>query len=653
MKKLFLFTFAVCAITLSAQPIEKDRYQSEFKAPALNYSYDDVKAGDSFTPMKESRRTAAPVLKDGRFVSTVEIGQAGNAFGFLYSRTANIWVENELNTISFVHRMTNPPGTGYLAYDVSMDGGLSWSVNNQAYDPTLTDAYDARYPQGGIYNPAGNTDPDNAYFTWFAPTLDGSNIAGANNWGGYTWGAVKFMEGSVPSQVNLASTTGQMQQIPDAFTITQLGDVWMADAEHIDGGGEYVYTGEIILGHGVWNLSTENFDFTYEKLFLETDPAEGVNDLKIAFSPDGMTGYICLMSEGPDHLPFTTYHPMLLKTTDGGETWSDEPIEVQLGGQDGIDAIKEFISDEMLAFHFDPDPVPPRDEIFYYMGYNIDMSVDAWGNPHISGVCAIASEEGWWHYEGVFAMFHIWSDDEGESWQAFDLMDLRTFDAEYTASGTGSSISMYNRPQVSTTPDGTIVFFSWLDTHFEEVEDNSQPDIFFREYLPTEGIHGEEVIRVTEFSNAMWNARWGAMPHYVFTEVTESNYHVTIPFIYQEMTQLDPGLPVQFWYIPDFERDYVITGISEEEIVSGGIIARNYPNPFHKTTTFNINLLRGSDVMIEVYNLTGQRVSNFDFGYLPNGPHQLSLNLEDLTSGVYFYSVVANNSRYTGKMVAE
>ncbi len=652
MKKLFLFSFMLCAILLTAQSVEKEKFKTDFKAP-LFFSADErnqVMKAD-LGPVA-TNHLFRPELKNTDIINPVEIGEAGNAFGFLYNSTANIWINNDLNSISFVHRMLSPPGTGYLAYDLSTDGGETWSVNNQVYDPDLPDAFNARYPQGGIYNPAGNTNPENAYFTWFAPTLDNSNASGANNWGGYTWGAANLAPGAAPVQTNQPSTDQLHQLIPDGFTITALGEAWMTDAEHVDDGGDYVYTGNIIVGHGLWDVGAENFNYSFDKLQLEIDPDEGVNDIKVAFSPDGLTGYICVMSDIEDQLPYTSYHPILFKTTDGGETWSDDPIHIQLGGEEGIEAVKNFISEDMLEYHFDPDPVPPRDEIFYYMGYHVDMSVDAWGNPHIVGVIAIAEADGWYHYEGVFGMFHIWSDDQGETWDAYDLMDLKTFDAEYTT-GTGNTISMYNRPQASTTHDGAIVFFSWLDTHFEDYTDNSQPDIFFREYLPTTGEHGPEPVNVTEFSAAWWNARWGAMPHYVFTEVTESNYHVNIPFIYQELSQLDPGLPVQFWYIPDFERNYVITNIGEGEEIMDMVMAGNYPNPFRESTTFNVNLLKGSDVKIEVFNLAGQMVKNIPLGYLSNGPHKLNMNFEGLNPGIYFYSFVTSNSRYTGKMIAQ
>ena len=395
--------------------------------------------------------------------------------------------------------MLNPPGTGYLAYDISMDRGQTWETNIQVYDPTLPDAANGRYPQGLLYNPVGNTDPNEAYFSYFAPTLDGTNTGGGTAWGGYCWGTKKLAEGSLPTQHNQPSADDFYQYLPSGYTLTQLGETWVVDEENDGSSGDFVYTDNLIVGHGIWNEGTEEFDYSFDHLPLEINPDNGINDVKVAFAPDGMTGWICAMSRRVPDLDHTSYHPILFKTTDGGETWDDEPIEVQLGGEDGLEAVMEFISDEDLASYFSPDPVPPRDEIDYFMGYHIDLAVDAWGNPHIVGIVAIAdlASGTWNHSVGMFAMFHIYTADQGESWQSFNLDYLTTFNAEYTGSS-GSTINMYNRPQVATTEDGAIVFFSFLDTRLEGVTTNSQPDIYFREYIPEMTMHGDEVINVTE-----------------------------------------------------------------------------------------------------------------------------------------------------------
>ncbi|MFC2101998.1 T9SS type A sorting domain-containing protein [Bacteroidota bacterium] len=650
MKNLFILLLMVCATGIFAQTFDKSKFSSPAKLSTA-IADQDFPSVSKLIPV--SAAIPQPTgLKSTSAVNQIAIGQAGNAYGFAYMRTTYLWADNDINSITLMHRMLNPPGTGYLAYDVSMDGGATWSNNIQVYNPTLPDGFNARYPQGVLYNPTGNTNPDNAYFSYFAPTLDGSNTGGGNDWGGYAWGTKKLASGSLPTQHNQTSANGFKQFLPSGFTLTQLGETWLIDEENDGSSGTYVYTGNLILGHGTWNASSEEFDYSFEHMELEIDPDDGINDVKVAFAPDGMTGWICVLSNRVVNLPYTMYHPILFKTTDGGQTWSD-PIEVQLGGVDGLDEVKNFIADSTLEEHFTPDPVPPRDEIPYFMGFHMDFAVDAWGNPHILGVVAICDLEAgtWWNYPGVFAMFHIYTSDQGATWKSFNIDYLQTFDVEYNGSS-GGVVNQYNRPQVATTDDGKIVFFSFLDTHFPGSTDNDQPDIFFRDYIPSMDQHSAETENVTYLSNAMEMAKWGCMSHYVFADVSGSNYTCTIPFAYQAMTGVDPDLPVQFWYIPDFEKSYVVTGIDPASgPLASGI--QNYPNPCSDITNININLLQASDVSITLYNTLGQKVREYNFGMLSNGPHKLTLELKSLDRGAYFYTMVAGRSNYSGKMLVE
>jgi hypothetical protein len=586
-------------------------------------------------------------------VNAVAIGQSGNAFGFAFTRTTYLWADNNLKTIAFMHRMTLPPGTGYLAYDLSKNGGQSWQSNIQTYDPTLEGAYDGRYPQGAIYNPPGNTNPDEAYYHYFAPTLDGSNTGGQNNWGGYAYGVKKLEAGSVATQNNRTSWPPYYQYLPDAFTITQTGDAWMVDENSQGNISDFTYLNELIIGHGIWDSDLLDFVYNFSLFPLEIPSSDVINDINIAFAPDGMTGYILVMTELTDLLPYTSYHPILFKTTNGGETWSS-PIEVQLGGTYGLEPVQHFISDENLASFFDPDPVPPRNQIDYFMGYECDLSVDAWGNPHIIGLVTIADNSVDLIYpnEGLMAMFHIWSDDQGENWNAFKLGDVHRFDADFVNGD--ATITMHNRPQVATTQDGAIVFFSWIDTEAPEITDNSQPDIFFRDYLPALKTHGEAVENVTLLSAGMWSSYFACMSHYVFSEVDGDNYTCTIPFVYEQMgAGNDPTLPVQFYYIPDFVKSYTLTEIGEEGTVPPVEVSQNSPNPFSSVTNININLMCDTHLSFEVYNLTGSMVDKRDMGIMKKGMNTIQFHADGLSKGIYFYSVITENGKITKKMLVQ
>jgi hypothetical protein len=54
-----------------------------------------------------------------------------------------------------------------------------------------------------------------------------------------------------------------------------------------------------------------------------------------------------------------------------------------------------------------------------------------------------------------------------------------------------------------------------------------------------------------------------------------------------------------------------------------------------------------------VYSLTGQHLFETDFGKLDQGSHGLTLQMQDLSPGVYFYTVTAGPNSVTRKMVVE
>ncbi len=78
---------------------------------------------------------------------------------------------------------------------------------------------------------------------------------------------------------------------------------------------------------------------------------------------------------------------------------------------------------------------------------------------------------------------------------------------------------------------------------------------------------------------------------------------------------------------------------------------QNYPNPFNPTTRIQYNLPVGADVSIVVYNVLGQEVATLVKGYVDAGRHLVDFSAENLTNGVYFYSIKTGNFSDMKKMV--
>ncbi|HCV42010.1 MAG TPA: hypothetical protein DGH68_00890, partial [Bacteroidetes bacterium] len=81
------------------------------------------------------------------------------------------------------------------------------------------------------------------------------------------------------------------------------------------------------------------------------------------------------------------------------------------------------------------------------------------------------------------------------------------------------------------------------------------------------------------------------------------------------------------------------------------VLLQNYPNPFNPTTKIQFDLPVGSDVTIAVYNVLGQEIATLVKGHLEAGLHVVDFSGENLTNGVYFYSLKAGDYSDMKKML--
>jgi hypothetical protein len=607
---------------------------------------------------------------DVNFVTVVSIGTSANAYSYGYAggQKSILYANNDINTVSHFHRqggVLDPGGySGDLSYDVSFDGGMTWTnqvecyiAENNAGGTYYTDA--ARYPNHGIWNPEGNTDPDNAYLTFFAPTIDGSN--GADSWGGYAIGRARFGDVLDTTKNLTFSTPPYYQYIADAYDVSKDGIIIAVDANQDWTTGTISYQGSLIVYRGEWDEGEG--DFIFDRSLLDF-PTNAENDrpthVKFAFGPDGQTGWIAILTDNQSVTPLYAeryFYPVFIKTTDGGLSW-EEPISVRLDGPDGLEGVLNYLTDEQLAELF--DPVPARDEVPYTTAFDCDVVVDKWGNPHMGVIVGVGGSTEYSIVDFPYSRgaFDISSIDGGTTWRA-DLcgktnMFRGTFGTDYTED---------SRIQVSSTQDGGKVFVTWLDTQLEGAEENNAPDIFARgidvfwypsyRCLTMNEAGLDDATNVTTFSEAMWQSYFA-----VTSRITlEDNGTYTIPFSYEALTTpFDPILPVQYKYIQDFsftdadwEECYVGVYEPGENIISS--VSQNYPNPFSQSTTIQVVIDRASDLSLQVTDILGREVMNIEKGRQDAGSYDFVIDGADLQDGVYFYTVKADRNKITNKMI--
>ncbi len=81
-------------------------------------------------------------------------------------------------------------------------------------------------------------------------------------------------------------------------------------------------------------------------------------------------------------------------------------------------------------------------------------------------------------------------------------------------------------------------------------------------------------------------------------------------------------------------------------------LEQNYPNPFNSITNFKFQILNSGNIKIIIYDLSGKEITTLVNERLQAGTYQQRFDAGSLSSGVYFYALLADGKRVdTKKMV--
>ena len=104
----------------------------------------------------------------------------------------------------------------------------------------------------------------------------------------------------------------------------------------------------------------------------------------------------------------------------------------------------------------------------------------------------------------------------------------------------------------------------------------------------------------------------------------------------------------------EISMDSIDVGVKNisNEIPGEYSLQQNYPNPFNPTTTIRFDIPSTSNVTLKVYNITGQEVATLiNNEFVSAGIKEIDFNAVNLSSGIYFYTLKANDFTATKKMI--
>ena len=666
MKRLLLFSLAI-GITLGAVAQNKlaTRNNNLLMRKANVTTVDNVVV--PFIPMMK------PHGAHTKDVTSVMIGTSGNIFGLIVASENWLDYDPGTNAVMFTHRALGAWGgnTGDLRCKFSTDW-FSSIHDSVVFLRTATEAY--RYPSGVIYNPAGNTDVNNAFAVVAGPLLTAA-----------------FSHNFYCSQ-RLDETLLDTNYIPLVAPVASLertnlsgGGGYLHNMSQVDDGASYLPIAQI--RNGIFNSTTNAFDWSLvqtqvTRLFGKRIFSDGPYDADFAWNhawaTNGLDGYaFCTGIDSTMKVYSGTQVPLIWRTWDGGLTFS--PI-APYGCFDFLTNLTDSIWPTALsAAEYNAGTGPLVFRPVFNAGSSVDDNVlpgvvDYNGDLHMAAIIEGAFSYNVDSLDYTFLnhpqyLFDVIYDKSADKWDVRfidQIFSLNVADANGAAVISSSgNMGWEHWINVSKSPDGKCVFYTWTDTDPSMSTDNIVPDIKGRAW-------NVETNMATPAKN--FTAPNGGLYYYVNTAdivaKQGSTYAVALTFVDIAGDAGNNGDGPQIHYFAnnitfaesEFTDTYgpsdplvlntCLVGVDTKEVNSFNV-SQNFPNPSNGTTSVKVTLAEASNVSVEITNMVGQSVSLVNNGRLVAGSHNINLNVANLNSGIYFYTVTVGTQKVTKKMIVK
>ena len=128
---------------------------------------------------------------------------------------------------------------------------------------------------------------------------------------------------------------------------------------------------------------------------------------------------------------------------------------------------------------------------------------------------------------------------------------------------------------------------------------------------------------------------------------TNNEVKLTILHVYDILAHKDLGVNLSY------QQDAVRSITVEVEISTPEtfVLHQNYPNPFNPSTTIAYGIPKETHVLIEIYNMLGQKIETIVDIKQQAGTYEVVFNGSLLSSGTYFYRMQADGFVETNKFI--
>ena len=639
------------------------------------------------------------------------IGGSNNIYGSLISSTRPLQYNAKLNAVSFVHRksfayqatpvIASTATSGIIVAEISTNWGETFDSTGIYQNATNW----GRFPQGAIYNPAGNTNIANAYFVGCGPTVGSASFSG-------DWYASKKLDvfNNTPGADNqfIASNAASYAPNMSGHGFSRLG--FACNEDGVAHSMAYIADNNLTVAglrgyglvKGVFNAGafTWTIDSLIPSVLVDGAGDKVIGNGQMAWNEAGTVGYAMIMGLAPTATGSNKgYQPQVFKTTNSGTSWAQIPsIDFNSAAMapviKSLAPITNTVTNYKVPSFSDYDMVVDAnnkvhivalfksgysdhiDSLGYTQGFTISV------NP--------GSDYAWEHTPGKRPYLYDFISDGTSAWNAILVDSLGSQEAasatggagynenpwDPTAANSGKTDNVDSRIQCGRTPDGKYLTFSWSESDTSAttgaLKYNNKPNLKARCMAVASATNMYQVssteINVTKValgqgSNnanvtnratlnymspttgsaaAVAGAIAGSYSVDIYTPMTVTNSNPYAQLTNNTIWYQSGKLS---YYFPPF------TGVKEnaQNSASNSVI---YPNPASDNAVLAIELKDNSNVEVVVLNTIGQTVkASKAQGQV--GQNNINIDLAGLSSGIYLVNIKVGNATSTKKLVVQ
>ncbi len=644
------------------------------------------------------------------------ISGSPNIFTVLSPNAKPLSYNLQLNTVCFIQRksptyVTNPGTISNIGAVVAYLGrnmGTLWD-STLLYGDAINQA---RYPQGGIWNPPGNTTYTNAYVVGSGPSIQSPQWNGSwyaskriTSAGTNSLGAdVQFFSNTGPNFGSTTSPSMKKQHRPqNSFASTDqsafsLGTIVNDPNSTTDPAfglrGAIITKGTFNSGQFIWTC-----DSLIPPSVVKSDGSKQLSKTPyMAWDPNGTLGYMVFIGTRVGSTGNNKgWQPIIYKTTNGGASW------VIVNGIDFNSSSYSQLLNSLSPINVAPSFTVPNFDV----ENDIDLMIDAQGKLHIFTMIRSTWSA---HNDSLNTIHtytvggnpgHFWKfnvnkwpylvdfvGDGISSWSCNIIDSCGTQSLPRTesqlpapfpwtdwVSGPSPPLPGFTidaalaRLQMSRSYDGEYVLYSWTETDTALTsalykKTNQFPNIKMRCRRINDGLLSSQKHSVTDpttgfhprVKNAAFFHYMSAVSKYRCVSPTVNSF--TVPLTVSNNISTEIGNPIDNYYSSidiDFSFSLAHTfacTVGMNELTQRIMNAKIFPNPASEKINVTVDLNGTNEVIIELYDIIGKQIDRLK-QTVYSGENNFEMDLKTFKSGIYLMKIKVGNVETTKKLIIE